>query len=362
MTDSENFFYVFTFLFIDLSSNILKKMKTKSIIVIFVVVLSIVSCKKKHEVTELPRIEYDVLLNNQGNNYSWFDHIEGFQRIEFFQTILNNVRSGNFRTEDMEGNLLDVEHIDSILSLIVTEDSLETQITLNAENLNGIRFREKWFVNTHTGMIEKEVLAFCPVYFHQHPATDDSPFSKAYPLFWIYPMSSESKPDQMIITPKIAFDVITDNTLFMVKHSYGDQLPFYFMNIEPSLKTKINNAILDAGFEKRTPVYDYFFMELKDDQMAQLQERHDTISIFKNDDSLLPVDSVFVYTLDRQTIHKLKFTEEWTLDKNTMLFSKNVIAVSPSVISYDDGGEFKGFRFLFWLLFDAKKKDELVFY
>jgi len=50
------------------------------------------------------------------------------------------------------------------------------------------------------------------------------------------------------------------------------------------------------------------------------------------------------------------------LDKNTMQFSKKVIAVSPSVISYDEGGDFKGFRFLFWLLFDKKKKEELVFY
>jgi hypothetical protein len=337
-------------------------MKTKNIILIIVAALSLASCKKKHEIIELPRIEYDVLLNNQGNNYSWFDHIEGFERIEFFQMILNNVRSGNFKTEDMEGNLLDIQQIESALSLVIIDDTLETKMTLNAENLNGIRFREKWLVNSHTGMIEKEVLAFCPVYFHQHPVTDNSPYSQAYPLFWIYPKSSESKPDKMTITSKIAFDVITDNTLFMVKHSYGEQLPFYFMNIEPSVKMKINNSILDAGFEKRTPVYDYFFMELKEDQMAQLQERQDTISIYKDDDSMLPVDSVFVYKLDRQAIHRLKFAEEWMLDKNTMQFSKKVIAVSPSVISYDEGGDFKGFRFLFWLLFDKKKKEELVFY
>ncbi len=336
-------------------------MKTRTLFVMLLVTMAFVSCKKKYDIIELPKIEYDVLINNHGSNYSWFDHMEGFQRIDFFNLILDNARSGKFTIEDVDGNKINASDIDYLLTLVLVEDTSEVTIILNAESLNGIRFRESWKVNSGTGEFEKEVIAFCPLYFHRHQFIDGSPVSEVYPLFWIYPSEEKGGDDQMIVAEKIAFDVFVDNTFPFIEECYGEKLPFYFCNIEPALKLQIVNSIIDAGIEKRTPVYDYFFNEMQDAEFEQIIERKDTISVFSEENPDIAKDSVVVFKLDRNQITRLKFVEQWTIDKQSLQFSKKVIAVSPSSVSYDEYGEFRGFRFLFWLLFDKEMKKDLVF-
>ncbi len=324
----------------------------KSVIIFFVAsCLFVVSCKKKHKIINLPRIEYDVLLNNYGNNYSWFDHMDGFSRLEMFDVLISNARSGNFRIEDINGQQIMASDLDSLFELKLQDDSTETRIQLNAENLNGIRFRESWKINSGTGEIEKEVIAFCPVFFTKNPYENGTFTQSVSPLFWIYPLENSTDKKEKLIMNKIAFDVVIDNTLDMIIFSYGNQLPFYFCNIEQVLKNEIIDAILEAGFQKKTPVYDYFFNEMKDEEIQLLESRYN-----KQD-----FDASTEILYEKSQIQRLKFIEEWTIDKQSLKFSKNIIAVSPSVLTYDDYGELKGFRFLFWLLFDQDKKTEMVF-
>lgn len=331
-------------------------MKNCILIFITAVLLFSAACKKKYEIIELPRIEYDVLLNNYGNNYSWFDHMDGFSRLEMFSVLISNAKSGNFRIEDMNGQQITNSDLDGVFELKFLIDSSETMILLNAENLNGIRFRESWKVNSGTGEIQKEVYAFCPLFFKKHPYQDGSLTQDVYPLFWIYPSENNVSTKDELVIKRIAFDVIIDNTLEMITTSYGDQLPFYFYNIETSLKSGIVSAILEGGLKKSAVIYDYFFNEMKEEDVKLLQERYGNKEI--SDDQ---GDGGNVFSLDKSRIQRLKFIEEWTLDKNTLQFFKKVIAVSPSELSFDDYGEFKGFKFLFWLLFDKSKKSELVF-
>jgi hypothetical protein len=319
------------------------------------------SCKKKYDIIELPRIEYDVLINNYGSHYSWFDHVEGFQRLELFQMIIDNVKTGNFKIEDMQGKSIPVDRIEEMMTILILEDTTQTEVFLNSELLNGIRFRESWSVNSGTGFIEKKVEAFCPLFFISHPFIDGNTISTVYPLFWIYPVEGKRNTDNEIVVSKISFDVVIDNTLFFVSESYGQQLPFYFMNIEPPIKSLITNALLDAGLEKRTPTYDYFFTEMTDKDLENIEYKTDTLIFIDPENPQIMHDSIIERVLDRNSIHRIKFIEEWSIDKTTLQFHKTVIAVCPSSISYDEYGEYKGFKFLFWLLFDKQKKSEMVF-
>jgi len=325
-----------------------------------IAVLLCVSCKKQEPI-ELPKIEYDVLLNNHGSNYAWFDHVEGFQRIDFFTLILEAAQSGKYKLEDMNGNALIPDSLKKYLTVSPLIDSVKTIIVLDAEQLNGIRFREEWKVDSKTGEIEKNVIAFCPVYFHRHPFIDNSDVSEIYPLFWIYPGKSDEKPESMQITQAIAYDVVIDNTLPQVRSVYGENSPFYFCNIESSYRKSIINAIVDAGLNKKTDAYDFFFKEITKDELKLIGERHDTLNVFYGKYEENMKDSIVTTTLDRNKILRLKFAEVWTIDKNTLQFTKNIIALGPSEISYDSDGEFKGFRFLFWLMFDKSKMKYLVF-
>jgi len=262
-----------------------------------IAVLLCVSCKKQEPI-ELPRIEYDVLINNYGNNYSWFDHVEGFQRIDFFNIILESVASGKYKMEDMNGNALIPDSLKNYLTVSPVSDTTQTKIVLNAELLNGIRFREEWNVNPKTGEIEKTVVAFCPVYFHKHPFIDNSDVAEVYPLFWIYPEKSDGKPESIQITQTIAYDVVIDNTLPQVRSVYGENIPFYFSNIESSYRKNIVNAIVDAGLNRKTDAYDFFFNELKADELKLVGERKDTVSVFFGQYEENMKDSVVTTTLD----------------------------------------------------------------
>lgn len=318
--------------------------------------LFVMSCRKKYETIELPRIEYDVLLNNYGNNYSWFDHIDGFSRIEFFQNIIDAAKSGKFKIEDMRGNSIKPENVDSFLTIQVTDSS--ELLRLDPEKLNGLRFRESWKIDSGSGLIVKDVIAICPLYFHHHPLKDDGQAAKVFPVFWIYPIQSDVKKNMVVLTEKIAYDVIMDNTLAMICESYGSQLPFYFNNIETSYRIKIVNALLDAGFQKRTPSLNFMFSEIPDQELQSIESRNDTMTVW-NDRTGKSTDSVLVNNLDRNQVIKLKFAEQWSFDKHSLVFTKKSIAIAPSALSYDETGELKGFRFLFWLLFEKDMKKKL---
>jgi hypothetical protein len=338
-------------------------MKTRILLIfISIIVISFLSCKREGKKVELPRIEYDVLINNYGNNYSWFDHIDGFQRVDLFGILIESAKTGKYKLEDMDGNRIDPATMDAFFQLPPVGDSAtEAVMPMTKENLSGFRFREKWIIHKKTGLIEKEVIAICPVHFRHHPLTDSSEFAEAFPLFWIFPSESDEKAEEMVVTKNIAYDVYLDNTLPVISGAYGTKLPFYFFNIETSLRKEIINYVLDAGFDKKTPVYDFFMTPMSDQDLELLKEQKETVFYEDPKNPGTELDSIRITTLDRTQIVRLKFIEEWTLNKTSLKFSKRIIAVSPSVISYDEYGEFRGYKFLFWLVFDESRAQSLLF-
>ncbi len=319
-------------------------------IIIVIVILHLSSCKEKPKIKELPKIEYDVLINNFGNNYSWFDHVEGFQRLDFFNLLLAEVKTGKFTIESSDGNPLNINAIDSMMLIHIATDTVDSLVQINSELLNGLRFREKWLINEQTGMIEKDVIAICPLYFHKHPLIDQSDSYEVYSLFWIYPSEKADNNEEMIITSHIAYDVFIDNSQPIIKDSYGEKPAFYFSNIEQSLRSEIVNIIVDAGFEKRSPVYDFFMTPMPEKYLEYMKGDRGTVN-----------DTTQSSVLNRTDVVRIKFLEEWSLNTSTLKFTKRLISVSPYVLSYDEFGEFRGYRFLFWLVFDQEKVKTLVF-
>jgi hypothetical protein len=157
------------------------KMKKIIYFCLFCMLLCITACKKKHPSIHLQKIEYDVMVNNYANSYSWFDHIEGFSRIDLFTLILQKSQSGDYVIKDMNNNEISSSEIDKLLKiqLFEHEDSSMQTIQLNAELLNGIRFLEEWHINEVTGFIEKNVIAFAPLYYSKNIHIDESNYPKS---------------------------------------------------------------------------------------------------------------------------------------------------------------------------------------
>jgi hypothetical protein len=121
------------------------------------------------------------------------------------------------------------------------------------------------------------------------------------------------------------------------------------------------NAIVNAGIEKQTPAYDFFFNKLDDKQLSEIQVKNDTLPLFTDDYHVSTKDTIIVSTLDMGQLIRLRFIEQWQICKQTLSFNKRVIAVGPSSIEYDDNGSFRGFKLLFWLVFDESKLNDFIF-
>jgi hypothetical protein len=71
------------------------------------------------------------------------------------------------------------------------------------------------------------------------------------------------------------------------------------------------------------------------------------------------IDTVIVTEIRVESIVKLRFLEEWKMDKNNLVFSKQVKGICPMMEKKSETGELLGYRPLFWVFSDEKFAAEL---
>jgi len=327
-----------------------------SLLFFTVILFSLNSCKKKIEYIEIPRIEYNVLINNQNNHYSWFDNIEGYQRTDFIETLIDEVEKHDATIEDRKNNKLDNQNTKSILIELL--QTYSEQHNINIQDINGLRFREKWIINKSNGFIEKKVNAIGLIYYDKHILFGDS-ITQSNLLMWIILNNNKTmNPKLSKLTNAIAYDVPISFNNYSSLRSQNEKTPFYFENIEPSLRYQIVELLLKICFELKVPAYDYFFSELSKADISNIQEKNDTIQLTSFDNI---TDSVIVLKPNISMINKLKFVEKWEIDYSTLTFNKTVVAISPSEEMIDNYGNLRGYKPLFWLVYDKKTIEALSF-
>jgi len=317
------------------------------------------SCKDKQEYFEVPHIEYDVLINNYNNHYSWFDNIEGYQRTILLETIIDIAEQNQQITVlDKHDVRIENKHIKTILIEIL--HSFSENKHLSFYDINGLRFREQWSVNTSNGFIKKDILGIGLLYFENHMLINDS-ISEPHLLLWLtFESDQQHTPKYSQITKTIAYDVSISNKNMITVDTYGEKTPYYFANIEPTIRKQLVELFLSACFENKVPAYDYFFTKLSKTEISNIKEKKDTLQI-PVPNSLDIKDTVIISIPNISNINRIKFLEQWEIDKNTLAFRKTVIAISPSEEMFDDFGNLRGYKPLFWLVFDEKAVKSLRF-
>lgn len=324
---------------------------SKIVFKILLLFLVITSCKrdKSSDYLNIPFIEYDVLLNNYGSNFFWFDNMDGFLRQDIFQHVINKAKSGDFRLETPDGKLIDAKEINNLFSIKIKRGQTDTIITLNSKNINGLRFREEWKVHIPTGKIKKSVIALCPLYFHQHKYNSVDRQWVVFPLFWIYP--KDNKQVEEFHIPYIAYDVFIDNTVDDIRNSYHQPIEFYFSNLEQPRRKKLVSTLFDVSLrDQKNPVYDFFLTPLHEEQYQIYQK-----------DYLREKTDTNQKIIDLNRIVKLKFIEQWIFYPNTCRINKEVLAVAPMAISYNEEGELRGYSYYFWIVFNKDKLKNIPF-
>ena len=163
------------------------------LILLFIGLLLVHSCKNHDRNLITSRITYDVSIRNTNLEADWWNNnLPGPAREKLVVDLFGNIRSGSQKVFTSNGRLLTKDEINTILSpesSVVFQrpdppyENFDTIIRqeFNLRDVTHMRFLEAWYSDGCN--IEKEVLGFAPVVENYGP---DGQFRGYEALFWIF--------------------------------------------------------------------------------------------------------------------------------------------------------------------------------
>jgi len=302
------------------------------------------------------KIQYDVTIKTTDGDFDWWiQNIEGPQRDKFINLVFNAVEENKVKIYNLKQEPTSLENI---ISNLFTFDTIQLQKngkkrqiidtvfvsnTFSLKNISKIRFVEKWKFNEKTLMVYKDIKGFCPVLVSEK--TKDAA-TVELPLFWIYP-DTTIKADtnsNFLITKKIQYDVFIK--------SNDKEKDWWVNNIETTDREKFLKTILDVAAKGKIKSYDFFMNPLNKKKFEELLHHTDTVVMQRLTEPYDNYDTIFKTDFDQQSIIKMRFIEEWSLNTLSFQFHKKVLAICPMIEGIDDKGNVRGYTPLFWIFFD----------
>lgn len=155
-----------------------------------------------------------------------------------------------------------------------------------------------------------------------------------------------------LVTKRIQYDV------FIV--SPDPEFDWWVQNIEGSGRETFVKNILSGASSGKVKVFDFFtYKPLAAEDIKNILRRVDTIALENPDPPHELRDTVLVKEIGTHDISKVRFMEEWYMNKESLVFSKKVIGICPLVEVFTENGDFKGNKPLFWVFFDDRYPAEL---
>lgn len=150
-----------------------------------------------------------------------------------------------------------------------------------------------------------------------------------------------------ILTDLIQYDV-------MIKNTDADQ-DWYVQNMEGRNRDEFVKRIMNAASSGEYRLYNYFFnTPLTVDEVNAKFNRIDSVTLQRSYPPYEWYDTVMVTKLDESDITKVRFLEEWYIDKNKLDIEKKIVGIAPLMENYNEEGEFRGYVPLFWIYLDEK--------
>jgi hypothetical protein len=162
---------------------------------------------------------------------------------------------------------------------------------------------------------------------------------------------SEDK-DSWTVTQRIQYDVTIK--------SPDPDLDWWVQNIEGMNREAFINELLYAAYQGNIKTYDAFLLnEMTTNQVKDIGHRSDTLRLQR---SVAPYDyhdTVINKELSIHEITRIRFLEEWNLNKRNKQINKVVMGIAPLLESYDENGNLRGYQPMFWVFFDKKYPEML---
>ncbi len=135
--------------------------------------------------------------------------------------------------------------------------------------------------------------------------------------------------------------------------------PLYYPE-QPSQGKKSLFDVIKDGIMKENNLTAYYVGDLGDDDMFTkeltpnelLGILNDSVTSYTEDPDtgeMLEVSTVEEVTSDKITRYEIK--EDWFFDKQRSVMDVRIVGICPLLADYDEFGEFKGYKKLFWVYF-----------
>jgi len=132
-------------------------------------------------------------------------------------------------------------------------------------------------------------------------------------------------------------------------------LPFYYPTTPANGLKSFMQVVMDAIKNNEITVYDAssdeFLIPLTYEQIMQNLSQADTMTIQRTEPPYDTYDTVITKDFDPTTVKQIRMKEDWFFDKQRSVMDVRILGLCPITEEYDENGEFKGYKPLFWIYY-----------
>jgi predicted metal-binding protein len=170
-------------------------MKSKTFILIAIVVLFGFGCEPDADDRITEKIIYDVQIKNTDANSDWWkNNLPGPARDKLVKSLMDGAKSGDVIVRDENGTAINSEEAANIGIEIASMtfqhpeppyNSFDTiaRSEIDYRDITRIRFMEEWYFDDRHFLINKKIIAIAPVVENYGP---DGKFRGYEALFWVF--------------------------------------------------------------------------------------------------------------------------------------------------------------------------------
>jgi gliding motility associated protien GldN len=136
--------------------------------------------------------------------------------------------------------------------------------------------------------------------------------------------------------------------------------PFYYPTTKLSNLESFMQMILDALHDSLITAYDpasdEFLIPISYNQVMNMLKTIDSVTWTNPDPPYNEIDTVIINPFDPTTVKQIRIKEDWFFDKQRSVMDVRITGICPITEEYDDEGELKGVKPLFWIYFPEARK------
>lgn len=163
----------------------------------------------------------------------------------------------------------------------------------------------------------------------------------------------QSENDKLTVTHRIQYDVTIK--------SPDTGFDWWVQNIEGVNREAFVSLLLENAYKGKIKTYDAFnYNPIAPAAVKNIGRQSDTLRIQRAEPPYTYYDTVIVRELSIHDITRIRFLEEWKMNKKSMQIRKEVLGIAPLLESYDEQGHLRGYQPMFWFFFDKDYPEKLT--